>query len=170
MKLIETRTLLSFAASITFSNIPQDGTDLLLLVSDRSDRSAGAVNDAIFLKLNNANSSGRRIFGNGSSITADTSVAIISNASSSTSNVFSNIQFYIPNYSSSTANKSWTSDGVMEHGGNPAYQTLGTGLYSSTSPVTSIVLAVEAGTGFVANTTASLYKITKGSDGITTVS
>ena len=44
------------------------------------------------------------------------------------------------------------------------------GLFSNTSPITSITLTSQSGENLVVGSTVSLYKITKGSDGIVTVS
>jgi len=65
MQLIETKTLLSAAASIEFTSIPQDGTDLLLLVSTRADGAGDA-----FIRPNGSTSglSARRLRGNGSTV------------------------------------------------------------------------------------------------------
>jgi hypothetical protein len=165
MKLIETRILSSAQANIQFTNIPQDGTDLYVLVSDRSDRSAGAINDAILMRPNNAVQTARRLYGSGSGQVTDTSAAAINSANSSTANNFSNISFYISNYSSSTQNKVWSSDAVIENSATLAYITLLAGLYSSNTPITSITFLPEVGPNFLAGTTISLYKITKGSSG-----
>jgi hypothetical protein len=166
MKLVETRTLTSSQANIQLTNIPQDGTDLFILISDRSDRSAGAINDAIIMRPNNASQTARRLYGSGSGQVIDTSAAAINSANSSTANNFSNISFYIPNYSSSTQNKTWSSDAAMENSGTLAYITLIAGLYSSNTPITSITFFPEVGPNFLSGTTISLYKITKGNSGI----
>ena len=166
MKLIETRTLATSQSNIEFTNIPQNGTDLVIIVSDRSDRSAGAINDAIIMRPNNASQTARRLYVSGSGHVTDTSASAINSANGSTANNFSSISFYISNYSSTNQNKPWSADAVMENSATLAYITLLAGLYSSNTPITSITLLPEVGPNFLAGTTISLYKITKDNSGI----
>lgn len=149
------------ASSITFTSIDQSYDALVVLVSDRSNRAA--VNDAVTIKMNGTTSTGARMYGSGSSITATASPDPISAANTSTSNSFSNIQFVISNYSSTTKYKPWLADGAHETNGSPAYHTLATGVYSSNSAVTSITLEPETGTGFLEYSSASIYGVTFGS-------
>lgn len=149
------------AASITFTSIDQSYDALVVLVSDRSNRAA--VNDAVILKLNGTTSTGRRMYGSGSSITATSAPDPISAANTSTANAFSNIQFVISNYSSTTKYKPWLADGAHETNATLAYATLATGVYSSNSAVTSITLTPETGTGFLQYSSAALYGVTFGS-------
>jgi hypothetical protein len=166
MKLIETKTLLSAAASIEFTSIPQDGTDLFVLVSARGD---GGV---FYVRPNgsSANLLGRRLQGNGSAASsgASSDVDFIINASSYTSNTFGNASLYIPNYAGST-NKSMSSDSVSENNGTESAQRIHAGLWSDTAAITSLGFIILSG-NLVVGSTISLYKITSGSDGIVTVS
>ena len=170
MKLIQTQTLGTAQASIVLSDIPQTFTDLLVLLSDRSSRSAGGVNDGINFRLNDIASSGRRLFGSGSGVVTDTSPQPLDPSNLATANTYSNICFYVPNYASTTTNKSWSADAVSENNGTEAYQSLIAGLYASNTAVTSIVLTLNTGPNFMAGTTISIYGILKGSDGIVTTS
>lgn len=156
------------ATTITFNSIAGTYTDLVLLVSDRGNRAA--TNDALIMKLNGSTSTGRRLFGNGSVVTSTANPDPLNNSSTSTANTFSNIQFYIPNYASSTQNKSWSADGVQENNASSAHQSITAGLYASNTAVTSIELSCETGTGFLQYSSATLYGITKGSSGGVTVS
>lgn len=156
------------AASITFSSIPQTYDGLYLLVSDRSNRAA--TNDALIMKLNGTASTGVRVYGSGTSATSTANPDPLNDAATATANTFSNIQFHIPNYASTTTYKSWSADGVEENNATSAYQSFTAGLYASNSAVTSIVLEVETGTGFLQYSSATLYGVTAGSDGTTTVS
>jgi hypothetical protein len=167
MKLIESKTLASAAASIEFTSIPQDSTDLVVLFSGRAtlDVSMGQ------LSFNTGGTYTRRyLLGNGSSASSGTlgyDFAIV--ASARTANTFSNTAIYIPNYSGATA-KSYSSDSVGESNETLSFATLVAGLWSGTAAITSINLYPEAGGNWAIGTTASLYKITKGSDGIVTTS
>jgi hypothetical protein len=159
-ELIENRKLTTTASSIVFSNIPQNYSDLLILVSDRASRT-GAVNDAILFRCNGVTMTGRRLFGSGSSATSTADFAAINVAQDATANTYSSISFYLSNYSSSTMTKSASVDAVGENNAALAYQSIAAGLYNSTSPVTEITLVQETGTLFLANTTATLYGINR---------
>jgi hypothetical protein len=172
MKLIESKTLGTAAASIEFTSIPQDGTDLVLLFSGR--RSVDSVE--VRLQFNGdtgSNYTTRRLFGGGGAAASDNSsstslpfYAVVNSAS--TSNTFSNGQFYIPNYTGSTT-KSLSADTVTENNGVEAYTQITAGLWNSTAAITSLKLISSSG-NFEIGSIASLYKITKGSDGIVTTS
>lgn len=165
---IQTIQISTATPTITFSNIPQIYSDLLIVVSDRSDRS-GAVNDAVMLRCNGTNVTGRRLFGSGSSATSTADFAGINVAGNATANTFSNMAFYISNYSSSTTTKLVSLEAVGENNATAAYQSIAAGLFNSLSPVTSIQLYQETGTNFVQYSSASLYGIRRGSDGRTEV-
>jgi hypothetical protein len=85
-----------------------------------------------------------------------------------TANTFGNIQIYFPNYAGST-NKSYSVDSVTENNETVAYQTILAGLWSNTAAITTATFTAESG-NFAIGSTISLYKITKGSDGIVTTS
>jgi hypothetical protein len=166
MQLIESKTLGTAAASIEFTSIPQDGTDLVLLMSGRgaADVSAG------YISFNTGGTYTRRTLqGNGSSSStvADYDFYIV--ASARTANTFSNAAIYIPNYTGSTA-KSYSTDSVGESNETLSFQALTAGLWSGTAAITSLNVYLVAGVSWAAGSTMSLYKITKGSDGIVTTS
>jgi hypothetical protein len=165
MKLIATQTLTSDGPSITFSSIPQNFADLCVLISDRSSRPAGGINDSVTVKLNGVTSTGRRIYGNGSSATSDASHEPIDPAAGTTANTFSNIQIYIPNYSSTTQHKAWNGDSVMENNATLSYQTIIAGLYASNTAVSTLQFLPNQGPNFVAGTTISLYGVGGAGDG-----
>jgi hypothetical protein len=171
MELIESKTLGAAAASIELTSIPQDGTDLVALISFRM-TSTGGPTGGCYLRFNGntSNYSMRRLFGNGSSAASDTDTAIVINqvGNTATANTFGSTSLYIPNYTGST-NKSTSHDDVSENNATAAFAAIVAGLWSDTAAITS--LSVEGiGTTLVAGSTVSLYKITKGSDGIVTTS
>jgi len=78
------------------------------------------------------------------------------------------VGIYIPNYTSSNA-KSASIDGVSENNATASYQTIDAFLWNDTSAITSITLTLSGG-NFAQYSSASLYGVTAGNDGITTVS
>jgi hypothetical protein len=173
MQLIETKTLGADAASIEFTSIPQDGTDLVALFAIRSPRAANQSDTAIIRFNSNSSSySGRELIGDGSAAYSftlgTTSLNVTIPAASATSNTFGNASLYLANYTGAT-NKSASSDWVMENNATLAYQGIGAHLWSNTAAITSISFAAANG-DLLAGSTVSLYKVTKGSDGIVTTS
>ena len=172
MKLIESKTLATAAASIEFTSIPQDGTDLVILTSLRSAQT-GVEHVEVFIAFNGSTSnfSARQLFGSGSSTGSSTparQVGLLPGVNA-TSNTFNNGIIYIPNYTGSS-HKSYSVDSVSESNATLAYQNILAGLWSDTSAITSLAITNTSGNNFVAGSTISLYKITKGSDGIVTTS
>jgi hypothetical protein len=169
MTLIQTQTLASAAASIEFTSIPQDGTDLLVLCSLRGSTS-GSINVNLSLNTLTTGFTSRVLDGSGTavvSVTGTRSVGV-TNDSGTTANTFNNISVYIPNYSGST-NKTYSVDFVSENNASAATQEIIAGLWSNTAAITALGLSAASG-NLVIGSTISLYKITKGSDGIVTVS
>ena len=176
MRLIETKTLASAAASIEFTEIPQTFTDLVILSACRSDRNdpVGATVDSINVHFNNVTTgfSTRHLAGDGASASSGTNAAAragLATAAGNTANTFGNSSCYIPNYTAAV-NKSFSADGVTENNATTSYQFIYANLWENTSAITSVKLLPGAGTNWVAGSTFSLYGILKGSDGITTVS
>jgi hypothetical protein len=172
MTLIETKTLGTAAASIEFTSIPQTFTDLVILSSLRSDGTNGV--DVAKLEFNGVTTdySRRVLQGDGSStfsFTSTTAALSVISDGLNTANTFGNSTCYIPNYTSSNF-KSFSVDSVSENNGATGYQSLYAQLWSNTSPITSFLVSVLVASNFVAGSTISLYGITKGSDGIVTVS
>jgi hypothetical protein len=170
MTLIETKTLGTAAGSIEFTSIPQDGTDLLAVCSLRYSVDLADVS----LRLNSSTTgySMRLLYGTGSSVaSANNSSSYLvwagfSNFSTSTASTFGSSQLYFPNYSGST-NKSLSVEGVTENNATTSYQQIAAGLWADTSAITTLTFSVSGGSGnFVAGSTISLYKITKGSSSV----
>ena len=172
MQHIETVTVGSGgAASITFSAIAADWTDLLLRLSLRAEASGTNVG-AIQFNGSSSNFSMRLLQGDGSSTSSaaySANYAGIFGGSTMTANTFGNTDIYIPNYRSSVA-KSYSVDAVTENNATLAYQNIQAGLWNSTDPITSISIAFLSGGDWAEFSSASLYGITAGSDGIVAVS
>ena len=154
------------AASIEFTNIPQTGKDLLVLISGRSAR-AGEFGraDNYLIQLNNDTANNytyRRLIGNGS--TASSGSGTVNGflntlpASLATANTFGNTSLYIANYTSSVA-KSTSLDGVDESNATAAYAELYAQTWSGTSAVTSIKILTLNNQNLVQHSSASLYII-----------
>jgi len=172
MKLIESKTLATAAASIEFTSIPQDGTDLVALTSLRAD----VASNELRFRINGdtgTNYTDRRLGGNGASPSSASQTSaylrcIGSNPSDYTANTFGNASFYLPNYTGSTQ-KSISHDSVSENNSTEAVQNITAGIWTGTAAITSVLFYPSSG-NFVAGSIISLYKITKGSDGIVTTS
>jgi hypothetical protein len=177
MTLIETKTLGTAAASIEFTSIPQDFTDLMLLMSPRSTRNTGNLSD-VYIQFNSTTSgySHRLLAGYDGSVSTDTRSGTTNKfypfdapQANWIANTFGNASIYIPNYSGST-NKSVSFDAVTERDSAASGIWLTAGLWSNTAAITSIQFSIISGSNYEVGTTISLYGITKGSDGIVTTS
>jgi len=173
MEHIETIELTSSQSSITFSSIPQDYDDLIVLVSGRSDRSA--TSDGLKMELNSSSSnfSRVRLVGNGSSASTSSSsdnfVGQCLAASTSTSNTFGSTQIYISNYTLSQS-KSISVEAVSENNSTTAFQELLALLWSNNSAITSISFVTTNSANFVTGSIISLFGVTAGGSGTVTTS
>jgi hypothetical protein len=151
------------AAGFTFTSIPGTYTDLLLRTSIR--KSDSTTLSSSYLKFNSSTSdySYKRLYGNGSGAASDTNVVGTAsmyigstNSATSTSNTFSNMDIYIPNYAGST-NKSVSVDIVQEDNSSAGYQFIIAGLWSNIAAITQIDITGDA--NCVQYSTAYLYGI-----------
>lgn len=162
---IQTYTLTSTASSVTFSNIPQNYTDLKVVVSARSDTSR-ASNGFLFDVRPNGSSSNmtrKSVYGDGSTVASSSGTEgynMALNPSDYTASTFSNTELYITNYTSSNY-KSMSTDTVAENNATTTLTLLGVMLWSSTSAITSLVFTPFAG-NFVSGSTFTLYGISNG--------
>lgn len=168
MSFIQRYELTSDQPSIEFTSIPQTFTDLYLVLSARS----SGVDEDVTVTFNTSGGtySVRRLIGTGSGTQSDTQTNqwLRATANADTTSTFSSCVMYLPNYTSSNA-KSASTDWVTENNGIRAIQGLTAGLWSGTSPISSIKLQI-AGADLRANSSATLFGIKSGSDGTTTVS
>jgi hypothetical protein len=159
-KLTTTTVGVGGVASVTFSNIPQGYTDLKVVASSRSTRSD--ANDFIKIGFNGltTNLNHRALNGSGTSVSSGNDGSFIygtMNAATSTASIFGNAEFYISNYAGNTF-KNVNVDTVMENNATFSVTYLAAGLWSNSSPITSINLAPYFGS-FVEHTTITLYGV-----------
>jgi hypothetical protein len=161
------------AASIEFTSIPDTYTDLFLVFTGRSSRVSPTTDDVV-VQLNSdaTNQQTRWLWGSGSStLSATDTQPLIGEypTSTYTANTFGSYQVYIPNYTSSNP-KSFSAEGVGENNATAAYQLIAAGLYNDTDAITSILIKTGSASNLEQYSSASLYGVTSGSDGTTTVS
>jgi len=155
------------ADSISFVNIPQIYTDLMVLTSIRLGTSSGSM-PPMYLRFNSATSTynGRiNLIGNGSTVSSSTSGypdgAYFGGTDgiSDTTSTFSNTSIYIPNYTSSN-NKTYSSDTVAENNATTAHNSISTALWASSAPISGIYL-FNPNYNMVQYSSATLYGIRK---------
>lgn len=165
IKLIGKTTLTTTTADVTFSDIPGTHTDLLLVLSMRSNRSAAF--NTIKLRFNGAstdtNHSGRYILGDGSNASSGPTAFVYGGdlpAANATSNTFGSSELYIPNYAGS-ANKSISLTSGNETNATTAYISAAANLWADTAAITSIRIFQTDASSFVSGSSAFLYGITR---------
>jgi hypothetical protein len=150
------------SATMSFTSIPQTYTDLKIVFSGRSARTASAY-DSLVVKFNSTATTyaARRLYGEGGSAGSDTVTtqqgAFSSN--STTANVFGSIEVYIPNYTSSNQ-KITSSYSVAENNDSSAYGLqLVASKWDGTGAITQIDLSTGSSSNFMQYTTATLYGV-----------
>lgn len=172
MQVIEHLEISSTTTGFTFTNIPQDGTDLMLLASVRCATQAGF---SMWINGGQTQVISIKTTGNGSTASVDqsSSATIFSGAvpNSRTANTFSNVQVYLPSYTSAS-NKTFSVNAVQENNATYSEQTIMSAVRANTAAITSIQFYGQdyATNDFLSGSSFTLYKITAGSDGTTTVS
>lgn len=173
MQVIQHIELGSTQASIDFNSISQAFTDLVIQISVRNSGTSNANTRVRFNGDTGNNYSSRLLYGTGSGVASysETTTSLYGGdhpASNWTASTFGNGTIYIPNYTSTTA-KSISNDVVAEQNATASWQQISAHLWNQTSAITSISIFPFSGS-WVAGSSATLYGITRGSDGITTVS
>jgi hypothetical protein len=127
---------------------------------------AAAVFHNIQMIFNNSSTgyTGKNLYGDGSSASSGGTASstwmqgTYLNGATSTSNAYSNLEIYIPNYAGSS-NKSVSFDTVVENNATSAGVSMWAGLWSNTAAITSIKFTSIDGATTSQYTTATLYGI-----------
>jgi hypothetical protein len=154
------------ATTMEFTSIPSTYTDLIIKFSGRDNASAVVHNIQMIFNNSSTGYTGKNLYGDGSSASSSGTASstwmqgTYLNGATSTSNTFSNIEIYIPNYAGS-ANKSASFDSVVENNATSAGTSLWVGLWSNTAAITSIKFTSIDGATTSQHSTATLYGIKK---------
>lgn len=162
--LLDSVTLGSDTANVTFSSISGSYTHLELLVVGRS--SAAASGDTVNVALNSDTTAGnyeyQRVYGNVSTAGASTTTSRLvgfMTANSDTANAPGILELSIPGYAGTTWHKLMrTRSGVTGTSSNIVQEMLSR--WANTAAVTSIALTLGSGGNFKTGTKAWLYGLT----------
>lgn len=166
-KLINEYTVTSATHSVSLSQISQDYTDLLIKYSLRSDYGSTYQEAQFTFNSVTSNYSQQLVVGNGSSYNSYNSTgaaaatwSLVMVGSTATSSTFSNGELYIPNYSSTTLPKTWSTTAVTENNAESAGIWLVSGRNSSTAAITSLTFyAWQSFINFVPGSSFYIYGI-----------
>ena len=159
-KLLSNITTSGTPTTITFSSIPQTGTDLMLIATLKTNDFTGSENyNNIRISLNGSLAATPYYVGGdmsgGSGAGSVTNLRAVTNRQ----NDWTPLKFYVTNYSSTTKAKQGLARIWAFDNSTPSISIWG-GNWTSTSAVTSITLT-NASSYFLANCKLSLYEITK---------
>jgi hypothetical protein len=167
---ITSTTLTSATNTVTFSSIPSTYDDLVIRTSTRGD-GLGVNFRTDFRYNSNSSSVYSRFYMQSDYATA--SILQVANASltlwenpestngsSATANQFSNNEWYIGNYASTSQNKQGRADIVLENNAvsTGAYRVMGAGLFRDNTAISSITITINSG-NFVIGSSFYLYGI-----------
>lgn len=159
-KLLSNITVSGTPTTITFSSIPQTGTDLMIVSSLKAVDGTGSDNYNNFLiSLNGANVSTAYWVGGDMSGGSGGGTSSFLRAATTRDNYLSPFKFYVTNYSSTTKAKQGLARIWAFDNSTPSINIWGAS-WASTSAVTSITLTNTTNT-WRAGSQLSLYEITK---------
>ena len=154
---IATTTLVSAAASTTFSSISGAYTDLVLVITGNNNQGTAYINNLTFNSDTGNNYSYTRMTGNGTTAASARQSNYGYGYGGWTNNETNQMILsmnHIQNYSNSTTYKTW-----LVRGGDTTDRVYAyVGLWRNTAAITSIKVEVEAGT-YDAGSTFTLYGI-----------
>lgn len=175
MKLIQHYEATSNLSSLTLSNIPTDGTytDLLILCAPRFVNGGGGGLD-MYMTFNGVTTGYTENYVY--SITSSTDSQKFSLAgirmhskNNAISGLFGNFSFYISNYAGNNK-KTVTMDMVFPEIASGAVNYMQAGEWNNSAAINSVTFDPESTFVISAGSTFSIYGITSGSNGTTTVS
>lgn len=149
---------------ISFTNIPQTYTDLMIVMSARNSSGSSGSVEARFNGDSGSNYSYTYFQGNGSSVSygrgSNATVAVVgrSAGSGTTSGIFASSICHILNYSSTSSNKTLIERGANDENGS-GISEMWISLWRSNFAITSISIASPGQGNFASGTTAFLYGI-----------
>jgi hypothetical protein len=161
---ITTQTVGTAVATISFTSIPQNYTDLVIVSTVRISGTGGEGATVQFNGDTATNYSWSRLFAN-TVITSDrasnTSTPLFGYypGNDSTSGLFGNSIAQINNYSNTTTNKIMLQRWNNNQTGGVPHVGLNAVLYRSTSAITSMLITAQASKTFIAGCTFTLYGI-----------
>jgi hypothetical protein len=164
--LIASYTATGSVASINFSGIPSTYNDLIIKISARGTNATVYVATYISFNGSTASFSNREIYGTGSAVGTGSATAspgagqavVYIDGASATASTFSNCDIYIPNYSSTTLNKSYSCETAVENNATANLNDLLAGLWSSTAAINQVTLTPQTGS-FVTDSTVYIYGV-----------
>ena len=154
---IATTTLGSAQGSVTFSNISQDFTDLILIIN--AGNASGAERDCLmrFNSDTGSNYSATYLYGTGSSAATGRNVNTTQGSAGYPlrPTLISTLITQIQNYSNTTTYKTWLSRG---NGADSMVHSM-VSLWRSTSAITSLEVFPSSAANFLSGSTFTLYGI-----------
>jgi hypothetical protein len=168
---IQTITATGSASSITFTNIPQNYTDLVVKLSIRCQRASVSAT-ALSMRVNGDTTQTynmKLLLGTGStgidnltySSRNDLVIGYMQGATG-TASTFSSIDVYLPNYTSGVA-KSISGDFTVEQNATVATCGITAGNWTGTAAITSLTFFdIGGGSNITQNSTATLYGVSNG--------
>jgi hypothetical protein len=156
--LIKQETLVSAQAAVEFTDIPQTYTDLVAIVSGRSNQNG--TNRGFVVSTNNNNPTGAMTLGDeNASLYTGVYTGCYLAGSDTDGNLFSATEFNVYDYTNSTRSKNIYFRTANPNPSVSAYGTAYTAAYySSNSPITSMKFTITLGS-FVAGSSFYLYAI-----------
>lgn len=156
-KLAESTVGAGGTSAITFNNIPQNYTDLVIKMSIRA--ATDVADTRIRFNGTTTGYNDRWLYAETTSAlsTTNSAIDVLVNRSTYTASTFSNSEIYIPNYAGST-NKSVSADSVTENNASTALRHLEAGLWSNTTAISQIEILMASG-NLAQYSTATLYGI-----------
>jgi len=164
-ELISAVTVPSAQANISFTSIPSTYTDLCVKLSVRNSAGINAWDD-IYMDINGSSSNftARVLYGTGSAANSNSftsSIAQVGEGNGGTASTFGNTEIYIPDYTNTSAAKSFSANSVSENNATASLAQLGAGLWNpaTQAAITSLTFRFFTSGNFVTNSTAYLYGV-----------